>query len=150
MGKRGQNVKKQQIHKKRVAEKHRLEKKKAGFHENILKRLANDPAMSDYDKYVALYNEAKGKGWRFKEGAEEMLDYDNFAASVWMAKTKAPDLDLPGWQIVSDEQLATHDFSIYQAVMLWNKDAKLVSTYGKMDYEKFRANEKDNFALLRA
>jgi hypothetical protein len=66
-----------------------------------------------------------------------------------MAKTKAPDLDLPGWQIVSDEQLATHDLSIYQAVMVWNKNIKLVSTYGKMDYEKFRSNEKDNFALLR-
>ena len=107
--------------------------------------------LSPYERYQLNFQMAKEMGWAFKRGAGEMLDKSNFeaTASMYEEKAKSEDLGMTTDYAVFAEQLRTQDESIAQAVMLWNGNKELVAEYGRTNYNQFRHDEKNMFALLR-
>jgi trans-aconitate methyltransferase len=106
--------------------------------------------MTDYERYMMMFETAKRKGWRFKEGASELLDRRNFTATANMYQALVGEIDKGTAQVIFEEQLMVQPESIAQAVMLWNEHSNLVSQYGPMDANSFRDNEAEAFAILRA
>lgn len=124
--------------------------------QNAIPRGRHDPTVihgmeiTPYERYVLYMHEAKAKGWLFKEGAQDIMDRNNFAATANMYKAMVSGIDKPAEQVIFEEQLKTQNESIAQAVMLWNQNPRLVALGGEMTEQKFRDNESDAFALLRS
>ena len=112
---------------------------------SIRKKIGGD----EYAKYSAKIEEAKKKGWKFKEGADTLLSAKDYAGMATVFGPLANEFGMPVSQVVFEEQLATGTDSIYQAIMLWNSWPDLVMEEPEMTYEKFRAAESYYFKRLR-
>jgi uncharacterized protein YeaC (DUF1315 family) len=120
------------------------------YAEKVLPAISPTTELTPYDRYILYMKEAKAMGWRFKEGASDILDKRNFTATANMYKALVGEIGKEPEQVIFEEQLMVQPESVAQAVMLWNEHANLVAQYGEMDIGTFRDNEAEAFAILRA
>lgn len=106
--------------------------------------------IEPYLKYKRLFNEYKEKGWEFKEGAQDLLSKEAYEAAERFYGERIDETGLDFSEFFAREQLNIQDESIDQAVGLWNANSNLVEEYGKVDYNKWRGNEKEYFRILRS
>lgn len=129
------------------------QKKREEIKKAIATKYKNPNEMKTYRKYSQQFDNAKKKGYEFKEGAMDKLTKEEFDALVSLYETKAAGLvdEIPADIAIMEEHYQTSSDSIDQAISLWNNDwPELVKDYGVMTRERFREDEKFYFKELRA
>lgn len=128
------------------------QKKREAIKQAIAEKYKKEAETQAYKTYSRKFDEAKRKGYLFKEGALDKYTKEQFKATANMFSTMAPGLAavLAAEDVILEEQLQTSKDSIDQAVMLWHSWDELVAEEPHMDYTMFRGNETYYFRRLRS
>lgn len=128
------------------------QQKREAIKQTIAEKYRKMAEDQTYKNYSRSFDEAKKKGYVFKEGAIDKYTKEEFKATAETFAALAPGLAniYNAEDVVLEEQLQTSNDSIDQAVMIWNTWNELVAEEPNMDAATFRSNESYFFRRLRS